>query len=144
MKRIKQCFCIIVVFTVLLAIQVNAQEMEGRSSSYIAAYDSYIHKNSSHQIQVWFNITGMGTMDKLGVSEIIIQRSPNGTDGWITLKRCYPEEYPQMLKENDFSNYSYVTYTCPMGYYYRAIVTFYSQKGNGFGEIIDYAEVVKL
>lgn len=144
MKRINRYICLVMAVVMLLAIPVHAEEISPWSSSYIGAYDSYLHKSATNQIQVWFEVTGMGMMDKLGVSEIKVQRSSTGTGDWVTMKTYYPEDYPEMISENDFYHNTYVTYTGTAGYYYRAIVTFYGEKGNGCGEIIDYAEVLRL
>ena len=93
-----------------------------------------------YQFQVWFEVTGTDTMDKIGVSEITIQRRDSEDDDWSTLKTFLPEEYPNMIATNTSGHDSYVTYTAPPGYYYRAIVKFYAKKGNGSGVIYDYPE----
>lgn len=144
MKKFNKCICIALAVIVLLAIPVHAEEASSRSSSYITSYDSYLYKSASNQIQVWFNVTGAGRIEELGVSQIKVQRSSTGTGNWVTMKTYYPEDYPEMISENDFAHCSYVTYTGTAGYYYRAIVVFYGKNGNGFGEIIDYAEVLRL
>lgn len=144
MKRINRYLCLVMAIIMLLAIPVHAQEASTWASAYITSYDSYLYKSSTNQIQVWFEVTGMGRVDELGVSEIRVQRSSTGTGDWVTMKTYYPEDYPELLSENAFVHTGYVTYTGTAGYYYRAIVTFYSKKGNGSGEIIDYAEVLRL
>ena len=144
MKKFKRRICVILVVAMVLAIPVYAEEAQTRSSAYISMYDSYLYKSASNQIQVWFEVGGMGIMDEIGCSEIRVQRSSTGTGNWVTMKTYYPEDYPEMLSENDYSHIDYVTYTGTPGYYYRAIVIIYAKKGSGFGEIIDYAEVLKL
>lgn len=144
MKRIFKYICLVMAVVMLLANSVHADEITPWASSYISSYDSYLYKSAPNQIQVWFEVTGMGRVDELGVSKIKVQRSSTGTGDWVTMKTYYPEDYPEMISENDFAHSTYVTYTGTAGYYYRAIVTFYSKKGNGCGEIIDYAEVLRL
>lgn len=144
MKKINKCFCIVIAVVLLLAVPVHAEEASTWASAYISSYDSYLYKSAPNEIQVWFEVTGAGRVDELGVSEIKVQRSSTGSGGWVTMKTYYPDDYPEMISENDFYHNSYVTYTGTAGYYYRAIVTFYSKKGNGTGEMIDYAEVLRL
>jgi len=144
MKRINRYICLVMAVAMLLAVPVYAEEVLPWSSSYISSYDSYLYKSAPNQIQIWFEITGLFRVDELGVSEIKVQRSSTGTGDWVTMKTYYPEDYPEMISENDFYHNTYVTYTGTAGYYYRAVVTFYSKKGNGSGEIIDYAEVLRL
>ena len=144
MRKINRCLCLVVAVIMVLANPVYAQEPSTRASAYISSYDSFLYKSASNQIQVWFNVTGAGRIDELGASEIKVQRSSTGTGDWVTMKTYYPEDYPEMISENAFYLNTYVTYTGTAGYYYRAIVTFYGKKGNGSGEIIDYAEVLRL
>ena len=82
-------------------------------------------------------------MDKIGASWIEIQRSSNGST-WTTMKTAYAADYPQMIKENIIYCTDYITYTGTVGYYYRACVKFYAEKGNGSGIIYHYTDVLKL
>ena len=141
MKKFIRTTCVIVALVILLTVPVSAAGTTIRSNPYIAIYSSYFARTSSmYQFQVWFEVTGTNTMDKIGVSEIIIQRRDSEEDDWSTLKTFLPEDYPNMIITNALGHDSYVTYTAPPGYYYRAIVTFYAKKGNGTTEIFDYPE----
>lgn len=144
MKRFNRVACLFLAIILCLAVPVHAQDASTYANSYIAAYGAWLEKPASFQIEVWFNITGTGMCDELGVSEIIVQRSSTGTGDWDTMRTFYPEYYPQMISENDYSHISYVTYIGAPGYYYRAIVIFYSRKGNGVGQEIYYTGVLYL
>lgn len=144
MKRLIRITCIIMAMVLLFAVPVYAEEASTWSSSYISSYDSYLWKSSDNQFQIWFDITGMGKMDEIGVSQIKVQRRASSSDDWVTMKTYLPSSYPEMIRENSAGYYHYVTYTGTPGYYYRAVVTFYAKKGNGSGKIVDYAETILL
>lgn len=145
MKKTKRYLCFALAVILLLAMPVKAEESSAWSSAYITAYDSYLHQSGVDEIQVWFDVSGAGRCDKIGVSSIELQSSESYNSGWTTVKTFLPSSYPQMLVENDYSQISYVTYSnATRGRFYRAIVVFYSEKGNGCGEIIDYAETIYL
>ena len=144
MKRFKRIACLFLAIILCLAVPVYAQDASTYANSYIGAYGAWLEKPASFQIEIWFDITGTGMCDELGVSEIMVQRSSTGTGDWATMRTFYPEYYPQMISENDYSHISYVTYIGAPGYYYRAIVIFYSRKGNGFGQEIYYTGVLYL
>lgn len=144
MKKLIRITCIIMAIVLLFAVPVYAEEVSTWSSSYIAIFDSYLWKISDNQFQVWFDITGMGMMEELGVSQIKVQRRASPNDEWVTFKTYLPSSYPQMICKNTGSHVDCVTYTGTPGYYYRAVVTFYAKNSKGIGKIVDYAETILL
>lgn len=142
MKRLFQYCSVILVVVLIMAVPARAETTNTRESAYFTAYDSFLWKTSGTTFQVWFDVIGYDTMDKLGASCIKVQRSADGQN-WTTVKTYLSSNYPDMIKENAFSHGGYVTYTGSVGYYYRAYVTFYAAKNGGVGLRYDYAETIK-
>lgn len=134
MKRFTQIVCLILIIATAFAIPVSAEEnMQPWGSSYFASMLSYLHKTTGTTFQVWIEVTAGGTLDKLGASEIIVQRSSDNSN-WTDMKTYTKEEYTNLVASSDFTHEAYVTYTGTSGYYYRAEVEFYAKKGTGYAE----------
>ena len=143
MKCLLRSVCILLIIAMMFSIPVSAEEQNERSSAYFAVLKTYITRPSDTQIQIWFDVTGKDSMDKIGVNEIKLQRSVNNAT-WTTIKTYTPDDYPQMLEYNTVSCANYVPYTGSMYYYYRAYVTFYAKKGTGWGEMYLYTSPIRL
>lgn len=134
MKRFTQLICLILIFVTVFAIPVSAKENATPwGSSYFTSFLSYFHKTTGNQYQIWIDVVAVGTMEKIGASEIIVQRSSDNSN-WTDVKTYTKEAYTNLVTSNDFTHLAYVTYTATSGYYYRAEVTFYAKKGNGTAE----------
>lgn len=144
MRQCTRVISILLIISLLLAVPVYAEdEITPWSSSFIASYDPYIYYESGNSFEVWFDVVAVRRMDELGVNEIEIQRSSNGSS-WTTVKTCYPDEYPQMICDNTGFHADYITYTGTVGYYYRAYITFYAKNSSGIGEIYAYTQTIRL
>ena len=144
MKRFIKIVCIVLALSTLMMIPVSAEtEITPRASNYFHSFSTYIYKTSATKFQVWFDVVAVTGMDKLGVSEIRIQRSSDNSN-WSTMFTCYPEYYPQMLDYNTAEHGSYVPYTGSTGYYYRALVVFYAKNSSGTGKLSRYTQTVYL
>lgn len=142
MKKYIRIICVVMVALLLLAMPICAEEGSTYSSIFFGAYDSAIYA-SGRTLEIWFDVVGNGMMDEIGVSNIKLQRSSNGSS-WSTVKNFYPEDYPQMICEDTSIAYDYVSYTGSYGYYYRAYVTFYAKNSRGSGKTFQYSETVYI
>lgn len=134
MKRFIQLTCLILVFATIFAIPVSAAENPiPWGSSYFASMLSYFHNTTGNTYQIWIEVTSGSTMEKLGASEILLQRSSDNSN-WTDVRTFTKETYTNLVASNDFSHQAYVSFTATSGYYYRAEVTFYAKKGNGSAE----------
>ena len=141
MKRFSRSICVVLVIGMLLAVPVFAEtetEATPYASSYFISYCAYLYKTTGNTFEVWFEVAARDGMDELGVSEIKVQRSADGTN-WTTMWTYTPENYPQMICENTGSHGDCVTYYGIAGYDYRAYVTFYAKNSRGFAERYVYA-----
>ena len=144
MKRYIRFVSIILIISLILSVPVYAdEEATPRGSSFIFSYDPYIYYESGNYFEIWFDVVATRPMEEVGVSEIELQVSSNGSN-WTTVKTYYPEDYPQMICENTGFHYDYVPYTGAIGCYYRAYVTFYAKNSTGIGEISAYTQTIRL
>ena len=145
MKRIARLICLFLALTLLLAAPARAAQREEAStfsSYYFASWDPSIYLEPNQEIEIWFDVVGVDTMQEIGVSRIEMQRSVNMRD-WITVRVYEPDDYPQMICENTGFHGGYVTYTGIPGYYYRAYVVFYARRSaNSWGEMPEYSNIV--
>lgn len=146
MKKLVRFVSVMLVLSLFLAVPAYAQsEAEPRGSAFFGAYGTDLYKTGTRSFQIWFDVTAnLYDMDELGVTEIIVYRSPN-RQSWSRMKTYTPEDYPEMLAYNTFSHVGYVpfNYATP-GYYYRAYITFYAKNSTGIGERYVYTEILQM
>lgn len=144
MNRIVKSVCLFLVVIMVLSVPVSAVEnLSQRASNYFAAHSVYLYKTSGTQFQAWFEVTAVGTMQKLGASTIKIQRSTNKTN-WTTVATYEMEDYSNMIDSNSSYHDGYVTYSFTKGYYYRAYVELYAKNSNGTGYYDAYTSYLDL
>jgi len=134
MKRFTRIVCMILVLATALAIPASAVEIANqRGSSYFAKYSVYLEKASGSQFKIWFDVTALDVMSKLGASEITVERSSDQVN-WTPMQTYYKAYNSQMVASNRGSYANYVTYTYTSGYYYRATITLYAKNSSGSAE----------
>lgn len=145
MKKSLRIICLVLVVSLLLAVPVSADTGNlARGSAFFGAHDTYIYKVSSSGFQIWFDVTATSRMDKLGVWEIELDRSPDGED-WELIKTYNRLVYTQMLCDDTYAHGGYVPYANAIsGYYYRAYVTFYAKDSTGSAKLFRYTAVVQM
>lgn len=144
MKRFFRIVSMLLTVVMVLAAPAAAMENENsRASNYFMSSDVYLYQTTSTQFQAWFEVTALEGMDKLGASEIKIQRSSDG-ENWTTMKTCSMANYSNLIREDTSIHASYITYTGQTGYYYRAKITLYAKKGTGSAEWVRYTSSILL
>lgn len=144
MKRFSRIVCMLLAVVMVLAAPAAAMKNENsRASNYFMSSDVYLQQTTSTQFRVWFEVTALDGMDKLGASEIKVQRSSDGVN-WTTMKTYTMANYSNMICENTGAHVSYVTYTGQTGYYYRAKISLYAENSTGVGEWIRYTSSILL
>lgn len=144
MKRFIKCICILITLSMLLVIPAMAAELpDARSSSFFMSSSVYLYKTSSKTFEAWFDVTAVRTMDKIGASEIKIQRSTDN-ENWSTVKTYSMDDYSSMIRENTAGHESYVTYTGSSGYYYRAYIKLYAKDENGSANMNRYTSSIYI
>ena len=146
MKKIVQTLCVILALSLVLAMPAYAEStVEPRGSAFFGSYSTDLYKTSSSSFQIWFDVvSNVTTMDVLGVSEIIVYRSPD-QQSWTKMRTYTMDNYPQMVAQNTCSHDGYITYNyATTGYYYRAYITFYAKNSTGIGERDVYTEILRM
>ena len=114
------------------ASAVTSDSVMPRASRYLTAYNTYICDVGGGNIQIWYEVTGTGYMDEIGVLSIELYEV--NSDGSLTwLKTFQHEDYSTMLSYNDDYIYSYVSYQGSSSKTYKAQVCIWAGK-NGSGD----------
>ena len=144
MKRFSQILCIVLVFVMILSTTAFAAETaEPRASNYFSASSVYFWHTSGNNYQIWFDVTALGTMQKLGASYITVERSTDLED-WDDVRSYDMADYTQMTKNNAYTYANCVPFTATTGYAYRAIVTLYAKNSSGTGEMDETTALLDL
>ena len=131
MKKFTQCICILLVCVMMFTTTAFAAEVaEPRASDYFVGSSVYFWHTSGNNYEIWFDVTGKGTMAELGTSKIQVQRSTDESN-WTTVRTYYKEDYSQMTDDNTVGYANCVPFTATTGYCYRAIVTLYAKNSSG-------------
>lgn len=135
MKRFTQIVCILLVFAMLMPLSAMAAESgNSRASNFFSASSVYFWKVSGSSYQIWFDVTAVGTMAKLGTSYILVERSTDLVN-WDSVRSYDMANYSQMTVSNAVRHIDCVPFTATSGYAYRAIVTLYAKNSSGTGEM---------
>lgn len=146
MKKLVRVICMMLVCSLVFAVPVQAAPVvEPRESVFFSYYGTDLYKTSSSTFQIWFDVdANAATMDVLGVSEIVVYRSPN-QQSWSRMRTYTMDDYPQMVRQNTTSHIDYVIYDyATPGYYYTARITFHAKNSIGIGERDVYTEILKM
>lgn len=139
MKHFIKLICLVLIFAICSAIPAGAEEVAPYASNYIGSYSAYLGAETSTSFQVWFSVTALREMDKLGVDFIDIERSSDGSN-WTVVKTYDSSDYSNLMKTNTAYHSGHVTYyNKQSGYQYRAYVYFHAEEGNGIGAHGAYA-----
>lgn len=139
MKRFVKLVCMAMAIVMCLAIPASAEEITPYASNYFGSYKAYLSGETSTSFEVWFSVTALRRMDKIGVEYIDIERSSDGSN-WTVVKTYDSDDYPNLMATNTSSHAGHVTYTNKQsGYQYRAYVKFYAKDSTGSGVLGAYA-----
>lgn len=101
------------------------------ASNYLSSYTTYICDMGGGDIQIWWEVMGIGYMDELGTLSITLYESTDNSN-WTPVKTFLHENYSQMLSKNDYFHCDYVSYQGNSSRYYKAYVCIWAGKnGNG-------------
>ncbi len=114
----------ILIITLLTPINVQAAVPETvvpMASAYLASYTAYICAMGDGELQVWFEITGTGTQEYIGVLTIRLYESTDN-ENWYWATTFLHQNTGTMLAQNTFAHVNYVSYQGVPGRYYKAYV----------------------
>ena len=144
MKRFSRCTSFVLVVVLLMSIPAFASEtVESRASYFFGAYGTYLCNISGASFEAWFDVTGTGTMEEIGVNFIKIQRSPDGVN-WTTMRTFSKENYPHLIYNNSVYHTAGISYTGTPGFYYRAYIQLYAKNSRGTGQLDRYTTSIYI
>ena len=144
MKNFLRLICVILVLSICMALPASADAGENaRASNYFHQISTYIHRLNDTQFEVWFDVSGVESMQEIGASKITVQRSADG-ENWQNMFTYRAEYYPQLIDYNTVEHGACIPYHGTLGYYYRGFVTFYAKNSSGIGEMYRYTNTVYL
>lgn len=142
MKRISRIICVLMAFVMSISIPAAAFEIDNSApyaSGYFGSHSAYLSKTSGSSFQVWFTVTAVRGMTKLGVEYIDVERSTDGVN-WSVVKTYDSSDYPSLIATNTSGHSGYVTYSnMQSSYEYRAYVSFYAKNSSGTASYGTYA-----
>lgn len=100
------------------------------ASYYLDAYNTYICPMKNGELQIWFSVLGVTTMDEIGTLSIRLYESTDNKN-WTLVETFLHEDYESMLAYDDYFHSSYVSYQGISGRYYKAYVCIWAGKNGG-------------
>lgn len=123
---------VIVLVLPLGASAATPETIQPHASAYLSSYGAYVYLPGDGEARVYFNVSGTGTMDELGVLFIELYESDDGSD-WDCVETFNHYSTSGMLSYNDNYHSGYVSYDGTSGNYYKAYVCVWGGK-NGDGD----------
>ena len=131
-SRAIRIVAIILIFSMVAPIGASAVEIQPRASDYLISYNAYVYRPGLGRAQVYFNVSGTGYMDELGVLQIQIYESADGGTTWTWKKTFTHDSTSGMLSYNDDYHSGHVTYWGSSSKIYKAYICVWGGKdGDG-------------
>lgn len=91
------------------------------ASRYLMGYTAYVCAMGGGDLEIWFEVTGTGYQEYLGVLTIYLYESTDNVN-WYWVKTFMDYEYDSMLATNACYHVNCVEYEGVVGRYYKAYV----------------------
>lgn len=115
---------VILVIALMAPVTVSAAMPETvmpMASDYLMCYTAYVCAMGDGDLEIWFEVTGTGTQEYLGVLTIYLYESTDNVN-WSWVETFSHTEYETMLSTNDWNHVDHVDYKGVVGRYYKAYV----------------------
>lgn len=126
--------------TTALAAETQAM-VDARSSIVLDGYSVGIEARGNGQIAVAMTVDGKGMMDKIGVTEVYIEKKVNGV--WKEHETQYAADHPEFYMYDSWDYLGNTYFYGTPGVSYRVTLTVYARnsKGSDTGYITSYTVV---
>ena len=114
----------ILVMALMAPVSVSAAAPETAmpwASHYLLGYTAYVCAMGNGELEIWFEVTGTGTQEYLGVMRIYLYESTDNVN-WYWVESFHHTDHPQMLLTNAWEAVDCVSYQGVAGRYYKAYV----------------------
>ena len=115
---------VVLVMALMMPVSANAAMPETvmpLASDYLACYTAYVCAMGNGELEIWFEVTGTGYQEYLGVLTIYLYESTDNVT-WHWVKTYMDYEYDTMLATNAYEHVNHVDYEGVAGRYYKAYV----------------------
>lgn len=115
---------VVLVMALMMPVSANAAMPETvmpLASDYLACYTAYVCAMGNGELEIWYEVTGTGTQEYLGVMIIYLYESTDNVN-WTWVKTFHHTDYEQMLLTGAWQNIDCVPYEGVAGRYYKAYV----------------------
>ena len=134
---------IAILLCIVLVIPTSVCAVEPRASYYLNSYTSYICHMGGGDLEIWYRVTGTGTIADIGILSIQLFESTDQVN-WTRVAAFSHNNHEDMLVHDTWHHMSHVDYEGTLGKYYRAYVCIWGGDGtNGdaryFWTDIEYA-----
>ena len=134
MKKFSKRFLYMLLTVCMLSsIFCTSASASARSSAYLSSYAASVTAKSGGRIVVTVDVSGVGSMTKIGASTIYIYESEDNQSFFRVATYEY-EDYPNMMGSGTIYYKDAVTYYGTPGYYYFASVYCYAANASGSDE----------
>ena len=120
-----KAIAIVLAMVLIMPIGAFAAEQETvtpRASYYLAGYTAYVCAMGNGELEIWFEVTGTGYQEYLGVMSIFLYESTDNVN-WYWVETFRHTENDQMLLTDAWEVVDYVEYNEAVpGRYYKAYV----------------------
>lgn len=123
----------ILVMALMMPVGVSAAVPETvmpYASHYLMCYTAYVCAMGNGDLEIWFEVTGTGFQEYLGVLTIYLYESTDGVN-WYWVETFFNNEYDTMLATNAYHHMNYVAYEGVAGRYYKAYVQIWGGPDEG-------------
>ena len=114
----------ILVMARMVPVSVSAAAPETATpyaSRYLMGYTAYVCAMGNGELEIWFEVTGTGFQEYLGVTTIFLYESTDNAN-WYWVDTFSHVDYDQMLLTNAWQHTDCVSYQGVAGRYYKAYV----------------------
>lgn len=101
-----------------------------KASDYLMEYGACICAMGGGDLEIWFDVTGTGTLADIGVLTIYLYESTDN-ENWYWVETFMFEDYDGMLEHNTYFCMNYVPYKGVPGRYYKAYVQVWAGPEDG-------------
>ena len=116
---------VILVIALMAPVSVSAampETVTPLASHYLMGYTAYVCAMGGGNLEIWFEVTGTGTQEYLGVMSIFLYESTDN-ENWYWVETFRHADHEQMLLTNTYFVMDHVDYDEAVpGRYYKAYV----------------------
>ena len=121
------------IFAICMLSCILCTFASARSSAYLDGYAATVTPKSGGRLAVTVDVSGVGSMTKIGATKIYIYESNDGVDFSRAATYKY-EDYPNMMGSGTIYYKDAITHYGTPGYYYFASVYCYAENSSGSDE----------